>query len=132
MRLRLARTPDRLDATHPLIIEEFLDLVETGKVFALQTMIAMLADLHERGRESRYLFTLAGVPIWELKPQARGGEKGGSRVYLFVTEHDEAGIVNCEVKQGDSPSMQKLKVVLQVIQAYRAGIPVFDEPRRSR
>jgi hypothetical protein len=125
MRLLLARHPDRLSARHPLIIEEFLELVYEGKVEAVHAMITMLSDLHVHGRNSRYLRNLAGTPLWELKTQSRGGVKGGSRVYLFVTQYDEAGIVNCEVKDEDGASMQKLKLVLQVLRAYTAGEPVF-------
>jgi len=125
MRLLLARHPDRLSARHPLIIEEFLELVYEGKVEAVHAMITMLSDLHVHGRNSRYLRNLAGTPLWELKTQSRGGVKGGSRVYLFVTQYDEAGIVNCEVKDEDGASTQKLKLVLQVLRAYTAGEPVF-------
>lgn len=129
MRLLLARRPERLSARHPLIIEEFLELVQNGQTEALGMMITMLSDLHRRGRKSRYLRNLAGTPIWELKSRSRGGAKGGSRVYLFLNEHDEAGIVNCEDKASDQANTQKLKVVLQVIKAYKAGIPVFETPQ---
>src|SRR4051812_15682453 len=110
MRLRLARHPNRLGAQHPIIIEELLTLELDGKQVAVSTMLSMLKDLHAEGRGSQYLVKLTGTPLWELKPNARGGEKGGSRVYLFLTIHDEAGVVNCEVKEGDTASVQKLKV----------------------
>jgi hypothetical protein len=128
MRLLLPRHPDRLTAKHPVIIEEFLALVREGQVDALGMMIKMLADLYQQGRGSRYLRNMTGTPIWELKSQSRGGQKGGSRIYLFVTEQDEAVIVNCEVKDGDEASTEKLKGVLQVIKAYKAGVSVFEAP----
>jgi hypothetical protein len=128
MRLLLARDPGSLDREHPVIIEEMVQLNSDGKNEAVTTMIKMLADLHEHGRDSRYLVPMRLSALQELKPTSRGGIKGGSRVYLFLTEHDEAGIVNCEVKDGDSPDPHKLKQALRVIAAYRQGIPVF---RRS-
>ena len=85
----------------------------------------MLADLYQHGRASRYLVPLKLSALQELKPASRGGIKGGSRIYLFITEHDEAGIVNREVKSGDSPDPQKLKQALRVIVAHKQGVPVF-------
>jgi hypothetical protein len=70
----------------------------------------MVRDLKLQGRSSRYLVALTGFPIYELKPKSRGGENGGTRVYLFLTEHDEAGLVTCEVKDGDEPDAAKLKL----------------------
>lgn len=129
MRLLLARDPGSLDREHPLLIEEFVQLNKEGKNEAVTMMIKMLSDLYEHGRESRYLVPLRLSALHELKPTSRGGTKGGSRVYLFITEHDEAGIVNCEVKDGDSPDPQKLKQALRVIVAHRQGVEVFR--RRS-
>lgn len=125
MKLLLARLPDRLDADDPLIIEEMTALNRAGNTEAVSTMIAMLSDLHEHGRTSRFLRTMKGTPIKELKARARSGVKGGSRVYLFITEHDEAAIVNCEVKDGKAPDPEKLKVVLRVVAAYKRGVPVL-------
>ncbi len=88
-------------------------------------MLEMLADLHKNGSESRFAGKLTGSPLWELKPRARGGEKGGSRVYFFRMGDNDAGIVNCEVKDGNAADIEKLRIGLEVIVAYRAGIAVF-------
>lgn len=125
MRLLLARDPRALDREYPVLIEEMVQLNREGKNEAVTMMIRMLTDLHRHGRASRYLVPLKLSALQELKPTSRGGIKGGSRVYLFVTEHDEAGIVNCEVKSGDSPDYQKLKQALRVVAAHREGIPVL-------
>lgn len=125
MHLKLALHPDRLDASQPILIEELLDLEETGHQDGVSMMILMLGDLHHEGRASRYVQKMTGLPVWELKSASRGGERGGARVYLLMLETGEAGIVNCEIKDGDAPSPQKLKVVLQVARAARNGIPVF-------
>jgi len=125
MRLELARHPLRLQSRHPIVIEELLALVGSGKQRAAAMMIRMLTDLHVKGRASQYLIKLRASPIWELKPSSRGGESGGARVYLFLLEDEGAGIVNCEVKSGLAPSVEHLRVVLEVIEAYKQGIPVF-------
>ena len=59
---------------------------------------------------------------------SRGGEKGGSRVYLFLVADDDAGVVNCEVKDGVTADREKLRVGLEVAVAYKKGMPVFEEP----
>lgn len=92
-------------------------------------MIRMMRDLYENGDDSRYLSGMKGYSFRELKSQSRGGLKGGTRIYLFITEHNQAGIVNCEVKEGDSPSITKLKTVLKVIEAYKNNQPVFRSRR---
>lgn len=131
MRLRLARHPKRLEAKHPILIDELLDLELHGKQAAVTMMLEMLQDLHEKGRDCRYLHKLTGTPLWELKSASRGGEKGGSRVYLVLLADDEAGIVNCEVKAGVTADREKLRVGLEVVVAYKRGVQVFEEPSNA-
>ncbi len=130
MRLKLGREPHRLQAPHPLLIQELLELATLGKQLAVSTIIEMLQNLYTDGRESRFLVKLGRSPLWELKPTSRGGEKGGSRVYLFLLPTGEAGLVNCEVKEPDAPtSQEKLLAGLRMMKAYNDGIPVFEERR---
>jgi hypothetical protein len=129
MRIYPARHPDALDARHPILIEEMLRLKKAGKRRAVATIIEMVRDLKAHGRDSRYLVAMTGFPIYELKPRSRGGEKGGTRVYLFLTEHDEAGLVTCEVKDDASPDPEKLKKTVQVAVAHKQGHPVLQKRR---
>jgi len=130
MRLLLGREPHRLEAVHPVIIEELLSLAADRKSVAVATIIEMLASLHAEGRSSPYLVKLSHSPLWELKPMSRGGERGGCRVYLFLLPTGEAGIVNCEVKKPDAKASQsKLAVGLRTMKAYNEGTPVFEEAR---
>jgi hypothetical protein len=129
MRVYLARHPVALDAKHPILIEEMLALRKAGKGRAVSTIIAMVRDLMEHGRSSRFLVRMTGFPIYELKPRSRGGEKGGTRVYLFLTEHDEAALVTCEVKDSDAPDPAKLKLTVQVAVAHKQGLPVLQKRR---
>ena len=130
MRLLLGREPHRLEAVHPVIIEELLSLAADRKSVAVTTIIEMLASLHAEGRSSPYLVKLSHSPLWELKPMSRGGERGGCRVYLFLLPTGEAGIVNCEVKKPDAKASQsKLTVGLRTMKAYNEGTPVFEEAK---
>jgi hypothetical protein len=90
------------------------------KLEAISAVIMMVADFHEHELESRYVRKMQGLPVWELKTQARGGVKGGTRVYFFVFDN-EAIFVNCEVKDGDEPSDGKLKEAAQFYLAHKAG-----------
>ena len=128
MRLWLGRHPSRLAAHRPIIIDELLELAVDGRTGALSTMIAMLHDLYRHGRGCRYIEKLKGLPLWELKPASRGGEKGGARIYWFFLANGDAGIVNCEVKDGDAPDPMKLEVALEVLVAYKRGVRVFGPP----
>jgi len=84
-------------------------------------MIAMLSDLHHHGLESRFVKKLRGLPLFELKTVARGGDKGGARIYFAFTANREALVINAEVKSGNRPSAAKIDEGLEILVAYRAG-----------
>lgn len=109
--------------TRAQIIEDQLELVNHGKQEAVNEMVNMLEDLHLNGRASRYLQSLKGVPLYELKPTSRGGHKGGARVYLSFNQHGEAVILNAEAKpQGTTiPDRAKITQALNMLKAYRSG-----------
>jgi hypothetical protein len=130
MRLLLGREPHRLEAVHPVIIDELLSLAADRNTVAVTTIVEMLASLHAEGRSSPYLVKLSHSPLWELKPMSCGGERGGSRVYLFLLATGEAGIVNCEVKKPDASAGQSMLAVgLRMLKAYNEGTPVFEAAR---
>lgn len=128
--LVLARLPTRLNAKHPRIIEDLLTIANDGHIEALKAIIEMLNDFHLHGKDSRYSQKFTGLPIWELKTTSRGGTKGGARVYFFFLETNEAVLVNAEVKSGDSPSVAKIKEVLQIYKAVEAGIKVLERSKK--
>jgi hypothetical protein len=74
--------------------------------------IEMLKDLRDQGLESRYSQKMHG-PMWELKTTARGGSKGGVRVY-FLVDDDLAVLVHAEAKSGTHPNRQMLEDCLDV------------------
>ncbi len=132
MRLLEPRYPNRLDALHPRIVEDLLEIAHTGHHEALNALILMLEDLTQQGLDSRFAKTLKRTPIWELKTRSRGGLKGGSRVYWFPLEvsmeHNESSetfavIVNAEVKAGNTPNPLKLTEALEVYLAFKRDAP---------
>jgi hypothetical protein len=131
MDLLLARYPHRLNAEHSIIEEEMIALNLEGKSAAVTAMIGMLSDLHRDGRRCRFIKSLKGLPLQELKTRSRGGQKGGARVYFWLMG-DAAGIVNCEAKAPDEPaSQQQLATALKVYIAHQAGIRVFERAQED-
>lgn len=90
-------------APRPAVIADLLALADAGQQEAVDAAILMLADFYQRGAESRYVKKLQGLPVWELKTQARGGAKGGTRVYFYFRDDGAAVIVNAGSKSGDAP-----------------------------
>ena len=125
MVFHLARHPNRLNAPHSIIIENLLEMVSNNQQASVNSIILMLQDFYAQGRDSRYLEKLKTLPICELKTRSRGGQKGGARVYLFLTNNNEAIIVNAEIKTGNTPDPQKLEEIAVVLRAYRQGIAVI-------
>ena len=127
MRLIQPRHPHRPDAQHPRIIEDFIDIAGAGHQDALNSMVLMLQDLAEFGRESRYANTLHDMPIWELKTRSRGGSKGGARIYWFpltirlknVDPESVAVVVNAEIKAGNTPNPRNLEEALEIYFAFQ-------------
>jgi hypothetical protein len=63
MEFRYPRHPNRLNAKHPRIIEDLLELNKAGKEETVTAMIAMLRDLYDHDLESRYVKKLKGLPL---------------------------------------------------------------------
>jgi hypothetical protein len=82
IRLRLAFHPQHLDKEHPLLIEDWLELIESGKQGCVNAMVDMCSDLHTYGDACRFIKKFSGIPIWELKTRTSIGD---ARVYFFWT-----------------------------------------------
>ncbi|KEF33978.1 hypothetical protein RDMS_09810 [Deinococcus sp. RL] len=93
----------RPNTQRPAVIDDLLGLAEAGQQEAVDTAILMLTDLYLNGHASAYAKKLKGVPVWELKSHARGGAKGGMRVYFYFRRDGSAHIVSAESKPGDAP-----------------------------
>lgn len=99
----------RPNSPRAAILDDLLAMVANGQQAAVNTAITMLSDLFERGHQSHYAQKLQGLPIWELKSHARGGAKGGTRVYFYFRKSGDIVIVNAEVKADSTPSAALLK-----------------------
>ncbi|MBB5234478.1 type II toxin-antitoxin system RelE/ParE family toxin [Deinococcus budaensis] len=106
----------RPQAQRPAVIDDLLDMVAAGQQAAVDAAIVMLTDLHAHGAGSSYAKKLKALPIWELKTHARGGIKGGTRVYFFFRPTGEIVIASAETKEGDAPG-PALKTALQAWKA---------------
>jgi hypothetical protein len=78
MRLVQPRHPNRLEAQHPRIIEDLIDIAEDVHQSVLDSLVLMLEDLTVYGTHSRFAQTLQGNPIWELKTRSQGGTSGST------------------------------------------------------
>jgi hypothetical protein len=93
----------RPNARRAALLDDLLALAEAGQQQAVDAAVLMLADFFVNGQDSRFARKLQGLPIWELKTQARGGAKGGMRVYFYFLSDGSARIVNAESKEGTTP-----------------------------
>ena len=71
-----ARHPNRLASEHTLLVEDLIEIAESGWQEAVDAIIEMLADFHVFGTNSRFAEKMKNLPIWELKTRTRGGLKG--------------------------------------------------------
>ena len=101
-----------------------MEIAEAYEPTVVAAMIEMLEDLHENARDSRFVRKLQGLPLYELKTRARGGGKGGARIYFSFTTEGDALVINAEVKEGVAPSATKIEEALTILLAYRAGADV--------
>lgn len=99
----------RPNAARAAILDDLLALADAGQQEAVNTAVTMLRDLFTQGHRSSYARKLQGLPIWELKSHARGGAKGGTRIYFYFRSDGDQVIVNAEIKTDDAPSAGLLR-----------------------
>jgi phage-related protein len=107
--------PTRKRGREPLLYEDLIALNEEGKNRSVSRMIAMIDDLREKGRESRYVKHLMG-PLFELKTRT---PDGGARVYFFRLNKDSFVLVHAEVKKENKATETLLSDVIDVIKAVK-------------
>jgi hypothetical protein len=93
------------------IIDDLLSWAKSGRQEAVDQAIIMLSDLCKNGHTSTYLKKLHNSPISELKTHARGGTKGGVRVYLYWRPSEIAVICGGEIKEDDRAGRPLLEAV---------------------
>jgi hypothetical protein len=124
--LRLVRYPHHQNTTRSAIVDDLLEMAARGQTSSVKAAIEMLSDLHQNGIQSRFLKKMHGV-LWELKTRARGGEKGGTRIYLFWLSANQVAVLHGEVKEEDTPSPEILNACARFYASYRAGNDIFEE-----
>lgn len=117
----LSRLPGRRDARHPRVIENLLAIADFYQPEVVEAFIGMLSDLHRHGRGSRYVRKLRGLPPCELKTRARGGAKGGARIYFAFSATGTAILFNAEVEKGSAPSVDVIAEALEMLDAWQEG-----------
>ena len=116
--------PNTLNAKHPLLIEDLIELETTGHHQCVTQIIKMIADLHENGTESRYLKKMRGAFL-ELKTASRGGDKGGARVYLFKAAQQTFYLCRAECKSSSEADALLLYSTLEVLRAFQNKQQLF-------
>ncbi len=101
----------RRNSGEAAIIEDMLSWGKAGKQEAIDQAVAMLTDLYQNGHESMYLKKLQNLPISELKTHARGGVKGGVRVYLYWRPNSVAAVCGGEIKEDERAGRALLEAV---------------------
>jgi hypothetical protein len=120
---------DRLEDLHPPLVKDLVNLKYSGHHDCIAQMVRMVADLKIHGTKSRFFKGLGG-PLVELKSRSRGGDKGGSRIYLFQGLEETFFLFRAECKQGNEPDAVLLADTAEIA-AYRQGLPIFP-PREWR
>ncbi len=112
-RFYLARHPNRLNAKHPLIIEDFLEIAKSSKRICLKKMIEMTQDLYQNSLDSRYQKHLIGA-LFELKDRTK---EGGARVYFLRLTDTEFVLGRAECKKETATNEAMLISLLDVLEA---------------
>jgi hypothetical protein len=113
--VRLAQYPDS-SGENPPLIEDMLELNRKGQNKCVTAMIRMIADLREKGNESRYLKHLGGS-LYELKTRT---PVGGARVYFFIAD-GVAVLCRAECKKENAASKALLLDTVQFMNRYTKG-----------
>jgi hypothetical protein len=129
--LRYPYEPNHLEG-YPPLIEDLFELRDNGQIDALQAIAAMVKDLRQHGTQSRFLKTMKGLPILELKTRARGGEKGGARVYLYRADTDEFHLCAAEGKAGNQPTQALLERTALIAVAWHKNLEIFPSQHHKR
>lgn len=121
--------PNFLDAPYPPLVQDLIDLKLRGYHEAVREAVKMVAALKKQGSSCGFLKKLKGSPLFELKPNSRGGQKGGTRIYLFqgpTTDEEESFLLcRAEWKQGNEANEILLEDTAYTLLAFKNGEAVF-------
>ncbi len=129
--LRYPYEPNDMNGFPPFI-DDLLDLRDAQRNQALLAIGSMVFDLRQNGTQCRYLETMIGLPILELKTRTRGGEAGGARVYLYRADEQEFHLCAAESKRGNTPSQNLLERTALIAVAWRRNQEIFPTSKRAK
>jgi hypothetical protein len=124
-RIRYPFDPDRLDAKHPLLVEDLIQMRREKQLDALLELGKMVAALKALGLDCGFAKKLHSSPIYELKSHSRGGQKGGARAYFFRGGKDDFMICHAECKPDKEANADLLSDTAYILEAYENNIPIF-------
>ncbi|AZI45337.1 hypothetical protein EHF33_20725 (plasmid) [Deinococcus psychrotolerans] len=118
------RHPERLQKRHTRIIETLIAMNSAGYKDCVTECIRMCKDLRANGRQSQFVKPLKYFPgAWELKPNIRGGLKGGARVYFIWLSDGRPLLVSAEYKQnGADADDDLLDELVEIAEAVKKGV----------
>jgi phage-related protein len=112
---------------HPLLIQELLELAESGKMSCVAAIIELIADLYEQSDECRYIKALGGS-LFELKKRTKDG---GARVYYLRGRKGEFILCHAECKKEDAPERRLINDTARLAILYRQGNPIYQEKHKE-
>lgn len=91
---------------------------------AVSECIKMCKDLRAAGHNSQFVKALGHIPGgWELKPNTKGGLRGGARVYFFWLGDGRPLLTGAEYKrQGDPADEDLLDELVDIAEAVKKGV----------
>jgi hypothetical protein len=117
--------PDRLEAKHPLLVEDLIEMRRERQHDALLEIGKMVAALKKLGLDCGFTKKLHGSPIYELKTHSRGGQKGGARAYFFRAPKDVFMICHAECKPNKDANEDLLADTAYILEVFENDVPIF-------
>jgi hypothetical protein len=119
--------PDRLEAKHPPLVEDLIEMRREHQHDSLLEIGKMVAALKELGLGCGFSKKLHGSPIYELKTHSRGGQKGGARAYFFRAPKDVFMICHAECKPDKDANEDLLADTAYILESFEHGVPIFPK-----
>ena len=116
--------PDELEAIHPPFVQDLIAMRQANQWQALMEISKMIAALKQLGLGCGFTKKMFDSPLYELKTHSRGGQKGGTRVYLFRSNNNFL-ICRAECKISNEPDPELLESAAYILLAFKTGRPIF-------
>ncbi len=115
--------PDYLEESHPLLIEDMLELALQSKMESIGKIIDLYQDLRLHGINSRFKKHLGGA-LYELKTRC---SEGGVRLYFIRATQNQYFAFHAESKKEDTANQTMLGHGIEIIEALQKSQAVFPQ-----